>query len=77
MNINNLTQAHRCLVIGTQRHTLSVLAAKERQLQRAQTRDQRHRRRQLRFNRCLDAALTAGITIGVLAVIGLLAMWLQ
>lgn len=77
MNINNMTQAHRCLVIGTQRHNLSVMAAKERQLQRAQTRDLRHRRRRQILTLCLDAALTAGITIGVLAVIGLLALWLQ
>ena len=77
MNINNLTQAHRCLVIGTQRHNQSVMAAKERQLIRAERRYLRHLRRQLRFNRCLDAALTTAMVLGYLAAVVLLALWLQ
>lgn len=74
MNINNLTTANLLMRQATCQHRLSVQAAKERQLQRAQTRDLRHRRRRQILNICLDAALTAGITIGVLATIGLLAI---
>lgn len=77
MNINNMTTANLLMRQATCQHRMSVQAAKERQLQRAQTRDLRHRRRQLRLSRCLNAALTAAIVLGYLAAIVLLALWLQ
>lgn len=74
MNINDHTTANLLMRQGTCQHRLSVQTAKESQLIRAQNRDLRHRRRRQILNLCLDAALTAGITIGVLATIGLLAI---
>ena len=73
MNINNMTQSHRCMVIGSQRHTLDVHKARSHQQRRAANREYRRQRRRKIAQIIVDISLGAATAIGILAAVGLLA----